>query len=59
MHLNFSFLVYEMGTPAPTSQGLDHRIEKGVFAALSKAVLGRTIASRSLVLMLTDLKGSH
>lgn len=58
MHLNFSFLIYEMGTPAPTSQGLDW-IEKGVFAALSKAVLGRTVASRSLVLMLMDLKGSH
>lgn len=36
MHLDCSFLVYEMGVPAPTSQDLDG-IEKGVLAALSKA----------------------
>lgn len=58
MHLDCSFLLYEMGVPAPTSQDLDG-IEKGVLAALSKVVLGRTVASRSLVLMSMDLKGSH
>lgn len=58
MHLNLSFLIYDMGIPVPISQDLD-RVEKGVFAALSKVVLGRTVASRSLVLMLMDLKGSR